>query len=166
MNMPSRADGTLLPALLALVLAVLAVVQLATGPEALPAERFGRIVVPAVHHRAEPPVEIDPVILRAAIFTPAHGTGTDGTPPASLGPLGDAAPVGITRTRGGTRVILQRGDGAIIRLAIGGRYRDWRLIGVARDAVRFAGPGGDVRIPLADRPISTGQFALPLADKR
>jgi len=166
MIVPSRADGTLLPALLALLLAVLAAVQLAIGPEAPPAERYGRIVVPAVQHRAEPPVVIDPVILRAAIFTPGRGSGGDGAPPAPLGPLGDAAPVGITRTRGGTRVILQRGDGAIIRLAIGARYREWRLIGVTSDAVRFAGPGGSVQVPLADRPISTGQYALPPADKR
>ncbi|MBY0283530.1 MAG: hypothetical protein K2W81_06160 [Sphingomonas sp.] len=166
MIMPSRADGSLLPALLALVLALLAVFQLLTGTEALPPESYGRVIVPIVRPRADSAIATDPAIVRAAIFTPVHGTGRDDQPPASLGPLGDAAPVGITRARGITRVILQRSDGQIIRLPIGRRYQSWRLTAVTNDAVRFSGPDGSVRIPLADRPISPGQYNPPQPDKR
>lgn len=165
MIMPSRADGTLLPALLALVLLLLAVFQLATGAEAPPPESYGRVIVPVVRNRADAVVAVDPSTVRPSIFTPVRGAGGVDQPPASLGPLGDAAPVGITRARGVTRVILQRNDGQIIRLPIGGRYGDFRLTAVTSDAVRFSGPDGSVRIPLADRPISPGQF-LPQPDKR
>lgn len=166
MIMPSRADGTLLPALLALVLASLAVFQLVTGADGPPAESYGRVIVPVVRPRIGAPIAIDPAIVHASIFTPVRGTARDAQAPASLGPLGDAAPVGITRAGGVTRVILQRGDGQIVRLPIGGRYASWRLTGVTNDAVRFTGPDGSVRIPLADRPISPGQYNPPQPDKR
>ncbi|MBX9858184.1 MAG: hypothetical protein K2Y20_01155 [Sphingomonas sp.] len=164
--MPSRADGTLLPALLALVLALLALFQLLTGTEPLPGESYGRVIVPVVRPRADTAVAPDPVVARASIFTPVHGTSGDDQRPASLGPLGDAAPVGITRARGVTRVILQRSDGQVVRLPIGGRYGGLRLTAVTSDAVRFNGPDGSVRIPLADRPISPGQYNPPQPDKR
>lgn len=166
MIMPNRDEGTLLPALLALVLALLAVFQLVTGADALPPDSYGRVIVPMVRSRDNAIAAPHPEITRAAIFTPVRATGGGDQPPASLGPLGDAIPVGITRSGGQTRVIIQRTDGRILRLALGARYRDWRLIGVASDAVRFTGPGGSVRIPLADRPIPPGQYVPPQPDTR
>lgn len=170
MTMPSRAEATLLPALLALVLAMLLLFQLAAAPGDATSDAagtgYGRVRMPHVTDHREQPREIDPGILRAAIFTPVRTPGGSDAEPVALGPLGDAAPVGVTRARGATRIIIERTDGRIFVLPIGGRYNDWRITGADRTSVMFTGPGGKTRIPLADRPISTGRFNPPQPDTR
>ena len=159
--MPTHADGTLLPAVLALLLALLAGFQLATGGDDPLPETYGRVVMPTVPVRRLVAVAADPVVVRAAVFATVRNKDRAGAP-ASLGPLGDAVPVGVTRGRGVTHVILQRADSSIVALPVGGQYRGWRVAAVAGDGVRFIGDSGSVTIPLAGRPLATGPSGGPL----
>ncbi len=163
--MPTRADGTLLPAILALLLALLAAFQLVAGDDDPLPESYGRVVMPVVQARPMTMVAVDPAIARASIFTPVRNEAHAGGQ-ASLGPLGDATPVGVVRDRRVTRVILQCADGRVLTLPLGGAYHGWRVAAVASDGVRFVGEGGSVVIPLAVRALSTAPSGAPRSDTR
>ncbi|MBY0583509.1 MAG: hypothetical protein K2P68_11410 [Sphingomonas sp.] len=157
MNIPNGRDQTLLPALLVVVLAALVAFQLTLPAEDALQVEAGRVVMPAIAPVIMERQVADPVIMARAVFTPVAAAGTNGaTVPA--GPLGDAAPVGVARGHGFARVILQRSDGSIVSVGLGGRYGVWRLVGIGRDAVQFANESGTIRIPLSGRTVSNGPY--------
>ena len=163
--MLARASNILLPAVLAALLALLAAFQLFVGGDNPFPASFGRVIMPRIQSRAPPKVTIDPVLARASIFTPVRSKALGGVS-ASLGPLGDAVPVGVTRGRGFVRVVLQCADGRVLTVPVGGAYRGWRVAAVAGDGVRFIGTGGSVLIPLAARALSAAQSGTLRSDTR
>lgn len=160
MVLPSRTDRTVLPAALVAVLAALALFQLVAKDDILPPEGVGRVVVPSVRDYPLARVRPDPAILSRAMFAPVARPG-DAAAPVVTGPLGDAAPVGVTCGRGFARVIIQRTNGSIVSVPVGGRYGVWRVVAIGRDAAVFSSESGTVRIPLADRAVSTGSSGQP-----
>jgi hypothetical protein len=134
---PERAEGTVLAALLAVLLGVMLCAQ-----AVLPQDRPALPDVPAVAARASTPqiaaVSADPVLARRAIFQPTRlaGAGADAAG-VLAGPLDGAVPAGIVRVRGAARLVLQTPDGKSVTLRPGQSYRGWRLSRIGTDEVRF-----------------------------
>ena len=126
---PSRAEATLLPAVLGGSLALMAALQFALPVEdELPvstAATVRRLVAPLETSRAV----ADPVILANALFSPAR-IGKQSDAKSDTGPMDGARVVGSVQTRGFARALLQTSDGSAVTVAVGGRYRGWRLIGL------------------------------------
>lgn len=147
MQLPSRADQTLLPALLAVMLALLLLFQLTDDQsEQLPPAGIGRVVAPLPAKATFDAAPADPVLLADPVFSerrvgkPASG--------AQEGPLGGAVIVGTAHGRGFARAILRAPSGAVVSVPVGGRYLGWRLLGLAPDAVAFRRGAEMVRMPL------------------
>lgn len=142
---PSRDNATLLPALLAGALVLMAALQFALPAEAeLPAQTGGS-VQRALADRQVTRAIPDPVILRNALFAPGRANG--GANVAAAGPLDGAVAVGMVRGRGFARAVLQQSDGSAVSVAVGGRYRGWRLIGLTKVNAIFTRDG--VRVAMA-----------------
>jgi hypothetical protein len=143
LSRPSRADRTLLPAVLSALLALMVALQFAL-PAANPLlSEAGRLVQPRLAAQVAGIAVADPVILQRALFAPGRGGGKA----AGVGPLDGAAFVGIVRGRGFARAVLQRPDGQAASIPVGGGYRGWRLVALGqeravfiRDGVRYAAP--------------------------
>ncbi len=160
MRLPNRADGTVLPALLAAVLALGVLFQLSERDEApLPPGGAGRAVAAAPAAFAIGPAVVDPVLLADPIFSEARaGKQADG---AQTGPLGGAVLVGTTRGRGFARAIVQPPAGAAVSVAVGGSYLGWRLTALSADAVTFRRGAEIVRMPLGGAYGQPGFSARP-----
>lgn len=138
---PSRADASLLPAILAAWLALMALAQAAmTGPVALPpmlsVAAGGRSAF-----LADPPGGGVPARLRdRPLFAPSAVTagtgGSDGA--AAPDPLGGYVFAGSIRVGRAVRAIVQTPDGAIRRVAPGARVAGWRLLAVGAEGVVLA----------------------------
>lgn len=165
---PERAEGTVLAALLAVLLALMLVAQgvlpqdRPTPPDVPPVGlRDGPVTIPAV--------SADPVLARRSIFTPAQsGAGGAGGAAAATGPLDGAVPAGIVRVRGAPRLVLQTPDGSNVTLRPGQSWRGWRLIGIGTDEARFARGGETITLGLgaATDPYSYPGYAAPAYDPR
>jgi hypothetical protein len=159
---PRRADGTLLPAACAAVLAAAAIAQLMlTGELALPAAgAVGRAASPAL-----PVMRVDqlpPILAERAIFAPTQGGGGgggegDGAAPAT-GPLGGARVAGAIIVRGRPMIMIQRPDGSIVRLARGGSFEGWRFQRVADGAAIFRQGSARIMVPFgAPAPVEMAE---------
>jgi hypothetical protein len=163
---PERAEGTVLAALLSVLLGLMLVAQLV-----LPAERPALPDVPpaGLRGKAEPiaAVSADPVLARRSIFQPVRLAGGEGAGGAPAGPLGGASPAGIVRVRGAARLILQTPDGGSVTLRPGQSWQGWRLTAIGRDEVRFARGTETVTLGLgADNRNSYPGYAPPGYDPR
>lgn len=137
-SLPSRADGTLLPALLSGALAVALLAQLtwtAREPD-LPAA----LHVSAPSARAEVPV-ISPVvasseIFRRPLFAPRQSASVaaDGPPPPMLG---GAVVAGTVSVRGRTFAVVRRPNGTSFNMAVGGRLYGWTLAALRDEGAIF-----------------------------
>jgi hypothetical protein len=138
---PSRADQTLLPALLAAVLVLMVALQFAMPVDKeMPAAV--RRVVPA--RLAQTPLSLvvpDPVILRSALFSPSRAARGGGANVAASGPLDGAIVVGMVRGRGFARAVVQERDGNAVSVPVGGRYRGWRLVALTSGNAVFSQDG-------------------------
>lgn len=170
MNLPSRADQTLLPAALTVVLTVLLIFQLFAPPggvasaTALPGA-VGRAIAPTLDAQAIDYRVADPLILSDALFDPARAGSLGGS--AVVGPIGGALPVGIIRSQGVARVVMQQSDGKPLSLRIGQTYRGWRLAGIGEDTIAFFRDGRTLRLPISDSPPNGADTTRnQLADER
>ena len=133
---PERAEGTVLAALLAVLLAAMLLAQFV-----LPQDRPAAPDLPPVGLRSGQAtiaaVSPDPALASRSIFRPATlgGAGAAGVP---QGPLDGATPAGIVRVRGAARLILQTPNGKSVTLRPGQSWQSWRLVSIGRDNVRFA----------------------------
>ena len=165
LSWPARADGTRLPALLALVLVLMAALQFALPTDVVLPDAPGRTVANRLPERIAFRAIPDDVILRRALFAP--GSGGAGKGIAATGPLDGATPVGVVRGRGFARAILQQADGSAVSLPVGAAYHSWRLTGIAKDSATFFRDGKKLVLPLSsDPPTSTKFNSTQQADER
>ncbi len=143
---PSRDSGTLLPALLSGVLALMVALQFALPAEVELPLQIGQAVPARIATSEVARVVSNPVIMRNALFTPSRG-GSGGGNVATAGPLDGAVVVGTVRGRGFARALLQQSDGSSIAVPLGGGYRGWRLAGLNRDAAIFTRDGERIAMP-------------------
>lgn len=137
---PTRANGALMPALCAGALAVLAALQFAltTHPEPPPPSWSGggtHAAMPRIAGRAAPEA-----LLRGSIFAPTRtlqAQGTEGAP----SPLGGAAVAGAVTVRGRSYAVIQRADGQVVRLPVGGRIEGMRLVALSPEGAVFQSGG-------------------------
>lgn len=152
---PDRAEGTVLAALLVLLLAAMLLVQLV-----LPQERPLQPNVPRAAMRAGPmqiaAVSADPALARRSIFQPTPLANPDGAG-VPTGPLGGAVPAGIVRVRGAARLLLQTPDGTSVTLRPGQSWQGWQLTRIGSDDVSFRRGGESVTLGLG----AAGNFSGP-----
>ena len=133
---PTRANRALFPAICAGGLALCLVLQLAlTGgveiPEDSPSGGQARAVLPSISGQPLPP------ILRAnSIFSPGR-TALDAVGEAASAPLGGAVVAGAVSIKGRSYAVIQRPDGRITRLGVGGFFEGWRLRALTAKAAHF-----------------------------
>lgn len=127
-------------------LAVLAALQfgLTANPE-LPEPGWSgggtRVAMPLVAGRALPEA-----LLRSTIFAPTRTLqlkGAEGAP----SPLQGASVAGSITVRGRSYAVIQRSDGQIVRLPIGGRIAGQRLVSLSPEGALFQSGGQRSRIP-------------------
>ena len=162
---PARADGNWLPALLALVLVLMAALQFALPADVVLPDAPGRTVANRLPERIAFRAVPDDVILRRALFAP--GSGGAGKGVAGAGPLDGATPVGVVRGRGFARAVLQQADGSAVSLPVGAAYHSWRLTGIATNSATFLRDGRKLVLPLTSNPpISTKFNSTQHADEQ
>jgi hypothetical protein len=144
---PSRADRTLLPALLAALLLALLVLQFAM-PATVALPDVAPAAAPPLPARRVPVVTADPVLLDRALFARSRNA-TTGAAAGTGAALGGANAVGYAATRGMIRLFLQEPDGTLRTLAPGNVYQGWRLMGVSPRSARFERDGQRIELPLA-----------------
>ncbi|MGV3510860.1 MAG: hypothetical protein ACO1OX_02535 [Novosphingobium sp.] len=145
--LPRREDDSMFPALLALVLAVLMVVQfLISDPIDLPEATvdIGR------NTAAEPfvtdSVEAARIIVESDVFSPVRSAGGGGD--ASFAdPLGGAIVAGSLSVRGRAYAMVISPGGQVSRLAPGSRINGWTLLSLSSNGARFG--RGTERIDLS-----------------
>lgn len=135
--LPRREDGSLLPALLALLLAALLVVQfMIVTPVELPEPALGAgrntVAQSIVAGNAIAPK----LIVENDVFSPVRSAGgsSDG---ASAGPLGGAVVAGSVSVGGRAYAMVIVPGGRISRLAPGGSINGWRLLDLTAGGARF-----------------------------
>lgn len=134
---PSRANGALVPACCAAVLAGLAGLQLVlTGDVALPAPGWSgggaRVVMPSIAGAAIPAK-----LLENPIFSPAR----TGSSVVAEGPLGATSVAGAITISGRSFAMIARADGAIVRLPVGGRLDGMQLLALSPEGAIFRKDG-------------------------
>lgn len=137
LSLPSRADGTFLPAGLASVLVLALAAQLLAagdGPELPPAPAVG-----AARSNFQAPVYqrvgVPPAIFSRPLFGPRQPpTIGDGAPPPAIG---GATVAGTMSVRGRTYAVIRRGNGAVINLRVGGSVEGWRLLSLGPSGAVF-----------------------------
>ena len=143
---PSRAEATLLPALLSVLLVLLAGLQFALPSEVELPQTATRAVAPRLPDHFVTRHVPDSVIISQALFTPTRGGGAK---QAGAGPLDGATPVGAVRGRGFARAIIQQASGETVTLNIGQSYHGWRLAGLTQGNATFLRDGKRLAIPFA-----------------
>ena len=143
--LPNRADGSVLPAILAVVLAALVAAQFMIGDVAEQPLVPGRTIVPKIGEQGVTVSVADPVIIRNALFAPARGAGIS----AGTGPLDGAVFAGVIKGRGFARAVLQEASGEAVSVPVNGSFHGWRLIALnnenatfVRDGIRYVAPIG------------------------
>ncbi len=164
--LPNRADRSILPALLALILAALIVAQIMMPPLTELDIVAGRTKVPAINQQSVAITGADPVILNRPIFTPSRGASANGSgnSDASNAPMAGAIFAGIVRVRGYSRAVMQRADGDAVSVSVGASFFGWRLISMNDDAATFMREGVKYRAPLSVGGISNNNNFQPSRD--
>ena len=142
--MPPRGSPVRLPLLLAALLIVLIVVQLAEQVLAPASADLPNVAMVARFGAGAPPVEPAPVFVPAALsaqplFSPVStaAPGSAGAPPPP-DPLGGAVIAGVVQ-RGTVRLALVQGPGTKLRyVAPGGRIAGWRLVTLGPGEARLS----------------------------
>lgn len=145
---PSRAEGTLLPAVLGASLALMAALQFALPvDDELPVSTTATVRRPVASFETARAVA-DPIILANALFSPER-IGKGGGVKSETGPMDGARVVGSVQTRGFAHALLQTIDGRAVTVAVGGRYRGWQLIGLNPTNAIFRRSGVTLPMPFA-----------------
>ncbi len=156
---PSRAEATLLPALLGVLLVLMAGLQFALPSQVELPQTTARTVAQRLPERIVARTLPDGVIISRALFTPARGGGAK---LAGAGPLDGATPVGAVRGRGFARAILSQADGKTVSLNIGQSYHGWRLAGLTQGSAIFTRDGKRLVIPFsAGSAMQSGSYYQP-----
>ena len=157
---PTRANRALLPALLAGLLALAAVLQLALtgGDTQLPAPGWigggARVSLPQFGAGLVPPV-----LRRLTMFDPARSAaGPAGSVPPT-GPLGGAVVAGSISVRGRAVAIIQLPSGKVGRLAVGGSLGGLRLVALEPDGAVFQSGAKRIRVPFGAPTITPAAAA-------
>jgi len=136
-----------LPALLALVLALAAVLQMAmTAAVELPPTGYAVAPVKAGPLPAVAPQRADAVILERPLFGPRLAA-VDGETAGPAAALGGAVVAGSVRIGRVPYAVVVRPDRTTVRLAVGGRIDGWRLAALGAETARFV--RGNERIEVA-----------------
>ena len=143
--LPNRADRSILPAILVVVLGALVAAQFMFVEPVDQPITPGRFVVPAVGQQDVSQSSADPIILGRAIFAPGRGAGVS----ASTEPLYGARFAGITKVRGFARAVLQAADGGAVSIPLGGRYRGWKLTRLNENYATFVKDGTRFDAPMS-----------------
>ena len=158
LSLPSRADDTILPAVLAGALALMFGVQLwlsGSDPELPPALAVGasqaNTAVPAMT-----PVGADRIIFDRPLFAPRQSL----TAASQAGPayaIGGAIVAGTVAIRGRSFAVVRRPNGVVTNLGIGGSIDGWRLVALPSDGAVFVKnkerrviPYGAAAVPVAE----------------
>ena len=133
---PTRANRALFPAICAGGLALCLLLQLAlTGgveiPEVSPSGGQTRADFPSIGGQSLPPI-----LREKSIFSPGR-TATSAGAEAAQAPLGGAVVAGAVSIRGRSYAVIQRPDGSIVRLGVGGFFEGWRLRALTSNAALF-----------------------------
>ncbi len=134
---PNRADRTLLPALLAVLLLFMIALQFVFPAQTESVIAPARLVLPKQDAIGPSLALADPVILRNALFAPGRGGGKS----TGTGPLDGAAFVGVVRGSGFARAVLQPGEGQAVSVPVGGVYRGWKLVSLNGSNALFSRDG-------------------------
>jgi hypothetical protein len=161
---PERAEGTVLAALLAVLLALMLMAQFV-----LPAERPDPPAVPPAGLGAAPvslsAATADPALSRRSIFRPTR-LAASSAPGAPIGPLDGASPVGVVKVRGAARLILQTPGGTAVTLRPGQSWQGWRLVAIGTDSVRFARGSESVTLDIGAAVSNSYSGTYPSYDPR
>jgi len=167
---PASANGGLLPALLAGLLATGAVVQMVLpAPDAVPDGTVpGRAPQWTLPDVGEPGLPLTAIMPR--LFTPkrlgAALLGADGQPasgsedeekpePKPVGPLSGGWVLGAMRVGNARAVVIRPASGGGLRLPIGSSWRGWRLVSIGDSAATFRHGGRLRHIPFGTTSIAS-----------
>jgi hypothetical protein len=144
---PASADGTLLPAVLAGLIGLLALVRLALpSPVELPDAGFIRpLRLPPL---VVAPVTADPLILSRPLFSPGRREAGVGGVADKGAALEGARAVGFVRVKGAASAMLQAPDGSVAMVRPGSSYKGWRIVEVQRTHVLALRGAETVRLPI------------------
>lgn len=145
--MPALDREAVLPAALALLLALGIALQLLIGgseapvPPGVGIAGLARQPVPPV-----PPARVPPVLAARALFLPVADAGTvqpgAEAPPAAIG----AVVAGSVARRGRRAAVLVLPDGGTRYLAPGQSFNGWRLLAISEASARFRRDGRDLAL--------------------
>lgn len=134
---PRRADGTVLPSVLASLLAVTLAIQFVAAdraPELPPMLAVGAnrvdLDVPAFAA-----VSAAPILFARPLFAPRQSL-IAGSSSQTL-PLGGASVAGTVAIRGRTFAVVRRANGTVSNIAIGSAVGGWRLIALRPEGAVF-----------------------------
>lgn len=146
---PSRADGTLLPAMLAGVLLLVLLTQFVLT-DTVPLPEGGPVGAGALMPRLSDPAArgVPAAVLSRPIFAPSDTVADGSEGEASGDPLGGAAVVGSIGI-GRARVAMVTEAGRIRRVGIGGSIAGWRLAAITPDGVVLTRGGERLERPFA-----------------
>lgn len=131
---PRRDEGSMFPALLVLLLALMAVIQsmLSSQPEQLPLELPPGAVARAPMHEAKYASAPDSILARN-LFAPAR----IGSAAAVESPLGGAIVAGTVKVANGRFAIVVMPGGVTRRVTTGATINGWRLVSLGTDQAFF-----------------------------
>lgn len=146
--LPQRDRGEMLPAALALVLVLAAVMQLifSSGGD-LPNGGVGqsgayRFILPVAK-----PVTIPSEIMARPLFAPRIAPAGAGADPAAGNALGGSVIAGSIAIRGRTSLFVRHADGRIERMGPGAMISGWRIAAIGRSGVQLIRAGKTMNVP-------------------
>ena len=162
--LPDRANGALVPAACAMLLAAALVVQIGLPAGSSLADTLvaGRSPQYALPSFGEPgAIGLGPKSLfqpRKLAGTSVDGeTSADGAPvkaPVRYGPLGPTAVLGSMRIGNRRVLVLKQAEGRVLHLAAGARYRGLRLVTIGATSATFGTGSNALQIAYAAAPPS------------
>lgn len=151
---PTRANHALAPALCATALALGILLQLALTVDVEMSDESAsggrtRAEMPPITGQFAPPI-----LLERPVFSPGR-TAKNATDQAIHAPLGGATVAGTVSVKGRSHAVIQRPDGVIVRLAVGGRYAGWRLRSLSSTGAIFDQGGQRLSMTFGVAPAQT-----------
>jgi hypothetical protein len=164
LSLPRRADGTVLPAVMTALLAMVFAAQLfwASAEEDLPPvlavsaarANFG---VPAVA-----PVAVPQSIFERPLFAPRQSLALAAAAAAAAPPaLGGAVVAGTATIRRQTTAVVRRPDGSVANIAIGGVVGGWRLVALGQEGAVFVKGRERLRVAYGAQAASSAEAEVP-----